>query len=357
MREPVRVLVVDDSAVIRRWLVRSLEIDPGIQVVGEAGDGAEGLRLVAELTPDVVTLDVEMPVLGGLETLRRLMAERPMPVVMVSSKTIYGAAVTLDALAVGAVDFVTKPAAEPDDQERAAVELREKVRTASGVRPRMSSASVATTLPRVPSRRLPGDRAAGPATSGGGRPRRLVVISSSTGGPAALRKVIPELSPDLDAATIVIQHMPAGFTTALAERLDAVSAIPVREAEDGERLVAGEVVVAPGDHHLLVSPDGFVRLTGLPRVNGVRPSADVTLQSTASSWADQLLAVVLTGIGADSREGARAVRASGGHVISQDEATSLIHGMPRAVADAGLSNEVLPLDEVAAAITAWSRRS
>jgi two-component system chemotaxis response regulator CheB len=349
LRDTIRALVVDDSRFARRWIIRALEDDPGIHVVGVAGDGREGLARVADLQPDVITLDVEMPVRDGLAMLRELMSVRPTPVVMVSSTTTSAAAVTLEALAMGAIDFVTKPSADPADLERAAAELRERVRIAAS----MTQAQL--TRARSESVEQLAPEAAGTPTTDGAVASRLVVMCCSTGGPTALRAVVPRLPTPLGAAVVIVQHMPAGFTAALASRLDVLSTIAVQEATDGQRLTDDRVVVAPGDRHMVISADGTVRLSGLPRVNGVRPSADVTLQSVAAAWGERLLAVVMTGIGADGREGARAIRANGGRVIGQDEASSLVHGMPRAVIDAGLADQVLGLEELPAAIAGWIR--
>lgn len=349
MTPATRVLVVDDSVVARQWVLRALAAEPGVQVVGVAANGQEGLAFARSLTPDVITLDVEMPVLDGIGMLRALMGERPTPVIMVSSRTTAAAAVTIEALALGAVDFVTKPSAERADQVQAAEDLRAKVRMAGAIahgRIRSSHLAGPTRVRRASTPAPPTD---GPATA----PDRIVVLGTSTGGPTALRALIPQLAAPLGAAVIVVQHMPAGFTEPLAARLDAASTLPVREAADGQRLVTDRVVLAPGDRHLMVSAEGLVRLSGLPRVNGVRPSADVTLQSIAATWGERVLAVVLTGLGSDGREGARAVKANGGRVISQDEASSLVYGMPAAVMAAGLADDVLSLDDIPAAIADW----
>lgn len=351
MTAAIRVLVVDDSVVARQWVVRTLETEPGVQVVGVAANGEEGLTFARRLAPDVITLDVEMPILDGIGMLRRLMAERPTPVIMVSSLTTAAAAVTIEALELGAIDFVTKPSADRAEQHRAAADLRTKVLMAGSIAPgriRPSQLAGPTVAPRTSVSPRSPDRVATVA-------HRIVVLCTSTGGPTALRALIPRLSPALGAAVIVIQHMPAGFTEPLAARLDAASTLSVQEAVDGQPLVADRVVVAPGDRHLMVSADGLVRLSGLPRVNGVRPSADITLQSIAGTWRERVLVVVMTGLGSDGREGARAVKANGGTVISQDESSSLVHGMPGAVIAAGLADAVLPLDGIPEAIAEWSR--
>ena len=358
---PINVLVVDDSAFMRHAIGRILGDADGIVVVGSAANGEQGLALARELRPDVITLDVEMPVLDGLGMLRRLMVETPTRVVMLSSLTTAGAAVTLDALDAGAIDFTAKPGGSLSiDVGRVGEELVAKVRAAAAV----SEASFLAHRGRIAARRrtaVSAGAALPPATAraAGARPRgtvacrKLVVIASSTGGPGALHVLVSHLPAHLGAGVLIVQHMPPGFTASLAQRLGSAGHLSAREAAAGDVLAEDEIVLAPGDHHLISSISGRVQLVQLPPVNGVRPAADVTLQSVAPAWRDRLLCVVLTGMGSDGREGARVVKSHGGTVFAQDEASSTIYGMPAAVAEAGLADRIVPLDRMADAIAGW----
>ena len=372
---PIRVLVVDDSAFMRHAVARLLDETAGIEVVGSAPNGQVGLELATQLKPDVISLDVEMPVLDGLGMLGRLMATQPTRVIMLSSLTTDGSAVTLDALDAGAIDFVAKPSGSLSiDIGVVGADLIAKIRAAAA----MSHASFLGHCQRVSLRTArrttataspAGTPAGGPAriASGAGIPgvprpprvtsRRVVVIASSTGGPSALQTVVSGLPAQLGCAVVIVQHMPAGFTASLAQRLDACGELEVVEAVANELICDDRILVAPGDHHLISSTSGRVQLIRLPPVNGVRPAADVTLQSLAPVWGERMLTVVLTGMGSDATEGARAARKHGGTVYAQDEATATIYGMPAAVAQAGLVDKVLPLGKVASAIGAWASAS
>lgn len=341
-----RVLVVDDSAVVRAVLSRQLANDAQIEVVGQAPDGVSALEMVRELAPDVVTLDVEMPGADGLTTLEAIMRERPTPVVMVSGQTSEGAAVTIRALEAGAVDFVAKPVhAGVPALHRVTDELRAKVKVAAG----------------VTSQRMAG-RSSSRGGVGGGPARRedgpwgkeLILIASSTGGPAALQTVLSSLPADI-VPTVVVQHMPREFTRSLAERLDQLVPPRVREARPGQPLEAGQVLVAPGGYHAIVTRKA-VRLRGGKPQNGMRPSADVTMESAAKVFGEKALGVVLTGMGVDGTRGAGAIRAAGGQVIAQDEATSVVYGMPRSVAEAGWADRVAPLQRIAGTIVEMCRQ-
>ena len=384
----IRTLIVDDSAFMRHALGRMLADSPDIDVVGAGSNGEEGLRLAAELRPDVITLDVEMPVLDGLGMLKRLMLETPTRVVMLSSRTTENAHITLDALEYGAIDFVSKPSGSLSiDIGRVGDDLVAKIRAAAGMseaaflrhrqvaamnltlinnqaRQKAALAQAAEiagrTLPDPKLRNLPARPAQAPAdtiTRGWAGPqvaaRKLVVIASSTGGPSALHAVIKVLPARLGAAVAIVQHMPPGFTTSLAARLDSAGQLRCTEAAADDLLVEDEILVAPGDFHMICSTSGRIQLVRLPAVNGVRPAADVTLQAVAPIWRERLLCVVLTGMGCDALDGARAVRQHGGTVIAQDAATSTIYGMPAAVAEAGLTDQVLPLHQIGDAIASW----
>jgi two-component system chemotaxis response regulator CheB len=312
------------------------------EVVGQAKDGTDALAQVAKLRPDVVTMDFNMPGMNGAETVRALMQARPTPVVMFSAHTKQGAKETFDALAAGAVDFVTKPAGEVSvDLSKIAEELQTKLTAAASARPRPVSAA-------------PPMRHSGPISTGGmasttlpGGLPRVCVIAVSTGGPAALSEVIPALPPDLRLAIVVVQHMPAGFTTALAERLDAVSRVSVREARSGDRPMAGSVLIAPGNHHVEFDDRGAITLTDGPMVNGCRPAADVTMLSAVKVFGRRTLAVVMTGMGKDGAAGALAIKRADGKTLAQDKDTSVIYGMPKAAVDAGAIDEVAALPDIA----------
>jgi two-component system, chemotaxis family, protein-glutamate methylesterase/glutaminase len=377
----IRVLIVDDSAFMRHALGRLLSEAASLEIVGTAANGEEGLALARDLRPDVITLDVEMPILDGLGMLKRLMLETPTRVVMLSSLTTQNAKITLDALEYGAIDFVPKPSGSLSiDIGRvgeglvAKIEAAAAMSEASFLRHRQvaainltlanNAAARAATLAAssapvdpVGARRLRSVPAMAvqrpPRTANRVAARKLVVVASSTGGPAALHAFVKGLPAKLGAAMAIVQHMPPGFTTSLAARLELAGELRCSEATSEDILVEDEILVAPGDRHTICSPSGRIQLIHLPPVNGVRPAADVTLQAVAPIWRERLLCVVLTGMGYDARDGARAVKQHGGTVFSQDAATSTIYGMPAAVAEAGLSDGVFPLHQMAAAVARW----
>jgi two-component system chemotaxis response regulator CheB len=343
----IRVLIVDDSLFMRAAIAKTLAPGP-FEIAGQAKNGKEALDLIGKLAPDVVTMDFNMPGLNGAETVRALMKSRPTPVVMFSAHTKEGAKETFDALAAGAVDFVAKPAGEVSvDLSKIGDELRSKLQAAAIARPRAVSAAPparassvsiasATTPPTGIAR----------TTLSGGLPR-LAVVAVSTGGPAALSEVIPALPADLKLAVIVVQHMPAHFTAALAERLDAASHVRVREAAAGDRPMPGVVLIAPGDKHLELDDNGFVTLTDGPLVNGCRPAADVTMLSAARVFGRRVVGVVMTGMGKDGTAGALAIKAAEGRTLAQDQATSVIFGMPKAAFEAGAIDDVVALSDIA----------
>ncbi len=346
----IGVLVVDDSVVIRRLVSRILDSDPEIEVLGTAPNGQIALARLVELNPDVVTMDVEMPVMDGIETVKALRKDYPkLPVVMFSTLTESGAACALDALAAGADDYVTKPTSEThgaDPLHNVQTTLIPKIK---------ALVRAARTSGRTP-------QGVPPATS----PTRqthvdLVAIGASTGGPDALAGLLAALPADLPAPVVVVQHMPKLFTKLFAERLDRHSPLSVAEAADGMVLARGTVLVAPGDYHLAFEREGALvraRLHQAPPENYCRPAVDVTFRSAAEVYGAATLAVVLTGMGKDGRRGAEWVRSTGGRVIVQDEATSVVWGMPGTVALAGLADDIAPLDDLPRLIhAAVTRRS
>ncbi len=341
MTKRIRVLVVDDSLFMRAAIAKTLGAQ--FDIVGQAKDGTDALHQVTKLAPDVVTMDFNMPGMNGADTVRELMSRRPTPVVMFSAHTKQGARETFDALSAGAVDFVTKPAGEVSvDLSKIAEELRSKLLAAASAKPRASSASTQLPSPRTTS------PIAIPRTTLPGALPRLCVIAVSTGGPAALSEVIPALPVDLKLALVVVQHMPAGFTGALAERLHAQSRVAVREAQSGDRPLAGGVLIAPGDRHLEFDESGACILRDGPLVNGCRPAADVTMQSAVKVYGRRTLAVVMTGMGKDGAAGALAIKKALGKTAAQDAETSVIYGMPKAAIEAGAIDEICALGDIAA---------
>lgn len=358
-RRPIRVLVVDDSVVIQRLLRKLLNEDPELEVVGVAGNGLIAIERVRQLKPDVVTLDVEMPELDGLGTLAKLRPEYPnLPIVMFSTLTERGAAATLDALSLGASDYVTKPAnvgSVTTAMERVRDDLVPKLKALC---PRMPARSV----PESRSRPTPAAPVARPAAITRTSPIELVVIGTSTGGPNALGDVLSTLPANLGVPIVIVQHMPPVFTRLLAERLADRCKLRVHEAVGGMPVEPGHVYLAPGDHHLTVDAAGTRWRLGTnhgPPVHFCRPSVDVLFSSVAAHSARRTLAVVLTGMGSDGRDGCAELARGGAHVVAQDQATSVVWGMPGAVVSSGSANEVLPLAAIGPrieALVATSRR-
>jgi two-component system chemotaxis response regulator CheB len=333
----VRVLVVDDSLFMRAAIKKIVEGDPGFEVVGVAKDGADGVAQVEALKPDVVTMDFNMPRMNGAEAVREIMARRPTPIIMLSAHTRDGARETFEALTAGAVDFLTKPSGEVSaDFQAIGPRLLEKLRACAGVTPR----EMKPVRARAPT--VDPSLATWPPTG-----PRVAVIGVSTGGPSALTRVLPALPVDVGVAIVVVQHMPAQFTATLAERLNGLSSIEVREAQAGDKPRRGLALVAPGDFHVEFGDKGLLQLSEAPEVNGCRPSVDVTMKSAAKIFGRRAVGVIMTGMGKDGAEGMAAVRAAGGKTFAQDRASSVIWGMPRAAIDAGVVDEVVALDDIA----------
>lgn len=345
-----RVLVVDDSAVVRGLVARWVEADPRLALAATCSDGEQGVKRAGELQPDLVVLDIEMPRMDGLTALPQILKAAPRArVIMASTLTQKGAQVTLQALSLGAADFAPKPdTSRMGGAESYRVELLDKL---VALAPRTVPAPVAA--PRAASTAGPAQpamAAAGPAGSGRELPSRvdLLAIGSSTGGPQALRQVIAALPANIRMPIVIAQHMPKMFTAILAEHLSR-EGLPAHEARDGETLKAGHVYVAPGEFHMTVegTPGQYrARLNQDPPINFCRPSVDPLFESCAQVAGRHLLALVLTGMGSDGRNGARHIRNAGGGVIVQDQATSVVWGMPGAVAEAGLADLILPLNQI-----------
>jgi len=334
MAKHVRVLVVDDSAFYRKRIRGCLEASPEIRVIGEAADGEEAVRLSHELQPDLITMDVAMPVMDGIAAVRRIMRERPTPIVMFSAFTYEGAQATLDALDAGAVDFLPKLDAA-NDAARTGELLRARVlELARG---------------RVDGRE--GRQTSPPSATWRGQRPNLLVIGASTGGPVAVQQLIAALPGDFPLPILVAIHMPGTFTPAYAERLDALAALRVREATDGMALRAGQALVAPGGLQTRVCADGGLHVRLEEGGDALyRPSVDLLLGSAAEAVGPRAFGIVLTGMGTDGAEGARRIRQAGGRVWAQDQASSVVYGMPAAVVHAGAAERVLPLEDMADAL-------
>ncbi len=407
----IRVLIADDSAFMRKILTDFFNKQPDFEVAGAAINGKEAINKVMELSPDLVTMDVNMPVMDGLNALAVIMEKQPTPVVMLSSLTQQGTEATVRALSLGAVDFISKAGGSISKLDAIEDELLEKCRNAAKAKvrrmpytPQKKLAALSNPAPappvmkrvELPKRqglKIPGAasipasqnsgsqfglRRANPILQARGKPqppaatkvtpvamgsagngaRKLVAIGTSTGGPQALQQVITRLPGNLPCGVVVVQHMPAGFTRALAERLDTISQVSVKEAEDGEVIKPGWVYIAPGSHHLRVREEGNGRRIVLgqdPPVGNHRPAVNVMYDSVAGIGRN-LVAVIMTGMGCDGCEGMKKIKAAGGYSIAQDEPTCVVYGMPKAVVDAGLADEIKPVESIAQAIVEAVKR-
>ena len=348
--ERIRVLVVDDSVVIRRLVTHALERDPELEVVGAAANGSIALQRIPQYNPDVLTLDVEMPEMDGLETLRHIRRDYPhLRVIMFSTLTERGAAVTLEALTLGADDYVTK-ASNEGSLDQSMMHLREDLIPRIKqffLLPAKTCAIPQPQAPQVPAP-PPRERGASMALSAKQRPK-VVVIGVSTGGPSALGSILPHLEAKFPLPVLVVQHMPPLFTRLLAERLHTSCPLSVEEARQGDPVVAGKILIAPGDFHLKVaarSGDVRVQLDQSPPENFCRPAVDALFSSIAEMYGGAVIAVILTGMGHDGLRGVEILKAQGASILAQDEASSVVWGMPGAVVTAGLADSVLPLDQI-----------
>lgn len=342
---PIRILVVDDSVVMRKVLCEILSADPQIEVVGTASDGHIALAKIAQLHPDLVTLDVEMPVLNGLETLAELRkVDRKLPVVMFSTLTERGAGATLDALSLGASDYATKPSNTGSPAAAVAAiraELIPKIKALCAHRVGMVTS-------------LPPPRAPAPVRRRTRRRIEIVAIGTSTGGPNALAEVLPRIPKDFPVPIVLVQHMPPIFTRLLAERLGSHSAIPIHEGSAGIVLSPGQAWIAPGNFHMTVkrtAAGSRLELNQDAPENSCRPAVDVLFRSVAEVYGESVLGVVMTGMGSDGVHGAQRIRERGGEVIIQDEASSVVWGMPGLVHAAGQADAVYPLEQLSQEIT------
>lgn len=359
----IRVLVVDDSAFMRKVLSDLFKGESDFEVVDVARNGSEAIEKILQHSPDVVTMDIEMPVMDGLTALEKIMAVKPTPVVMVSSLTKAGADATIRALSLGAVDFVAKSAGSISRIDDIAKDLLQKCREARGIsgkrlqpkeiqatpvpkpKPPVPSTPVAPVIPTVITP-VPSAR----SVVFPGMSDWIVAIGTSTGGPRALQEVLPRLPGNLPCPAIVVQHMPPGFTKSLADRLNSLCDLTVREAADNDRLMPGTVYVAPGDFHLTIRKEGnstFIKLNKEPAIGGLRPAVDPMMVSVADIYGAKTVGVILTGMGHDGAKGMQAIKRLHGLTIAEDQSTAVVYGMPKAAIEAGVVDNVLPLSQVA----------
>ncbi len=344
----IKVLVVDDSALMRQFISDILKSDPRIEVVGTARDGRDALNQIKSLNPDIVTMDVEMPNMSGLQALEEIMKTRPLPVIMVSSMTQEGAETTFKALALGCVDFIGKPSGTISLNIRdVGQELIDKVIAASTAKviARPGGFNVA---PKPSPFASDFRRMTPPANMSSGR-IDIVAVASSTGGPMALSELMPRLPKNFPVPIVITQHMPKEFTSSFAKRLNDTSQIEVVEGFDGLSLKPGRAVIAPGGSHLIVKRRSGAAVCGLsdsPPVLSVKPAANIMFQSVAEQYGGNVLCVILTGMGRDGTDGAITLKKRGAYVIAESQKTCVVYGMPKAAVDAGVVDEVLPLNEI-----------
>lgn len=346
----IKVLVVDDSAFMRKVISDIINSDPAMQVVATARDGMDAIKKVHQLHPDVVTMDVEMPHMDGLSALEKIMKSHPVPVVMISSLTQAGQEATIRCLSSGAIDFVPKPSGHISlDMNRVKDDIINKIRMAARAKSMISKQAEKVYRSELP--KLSGWRRLNKSASMN-RINKMVLIGTSAGGPKALHQVLPYLPADLDAAVLIVQHMPAGFTRSLAERLNHLSAVKVKEAEHGELIQAGCAYIAPGDYHLRVQNQSaaqglLIELNQSPPRNGHRPSVDTMFESVADLPGLQTVGVIMTGMGNDGTSGLKRLKEKGTKVLAEDQSTCIVYGMPRAAVEAGVVDRIAPLHSIA----------
>ena len=355
----ISVLVVDDSAFMRKAITIMLESDPGIKVIGSASNGLEGLEMIQRLKPDLVTMDIEMPRMDGLTALKKIMEDHPVPVMMLSSTTEEGARATLEALELGAVDFIPKQLSNASldimNIKQTLIckikEIHSRRRTLmAGLTRRKKSVEKYNeiqhnlqTLKFKPSDYIHAKF-------------EIVAIGTSTGGPVALQKVIPNIPVDFPVGILIAQHMPKNFTKSLAERLNEQSKIHVKEAEDGEPVVAGAAYIAPGGRHMSLERWGKkaeIRISDMPCESPYKPSVDILMDSVAKVHGEHSLGIIMTGMGRDGLEGLEKIKARGGKILAQNENSCVVYGMPRVVIEKGLADKIVPLDNLAAEIVSY----
>jgi len=335
----IRVVIVDDSRLMRRILRKTLEEDPQIKVIGEAKNGLEAVNLVKELDPDIVIMDIVMPKMDGIQAIKNIMADKPVPILVFSSITHKGAKATIEALEAGALDVITKPGEMPIvlDLNEVRRELIRKVKVLATI----GRAKLITrlTLRNISKKRKEGSQKASV----------ISILAASTGGPQTIMSIMSKVSGRIPAGHLIVQHMPPLFTKTFAQRLNAISEIKIKEAEDGDEILAGCGYVAPGGYHMIVRMKRgrlIIELDHGPKVHGVRPAADITLKSVAKEFGRYSIATILTGMGCDGADGACAIKEKGGFVIAQDEKTSIVWSMPRCTIERGCAHMILSLDKI-----------
>ena len=357
MHRKIKVLVVDDSAFMRKMIKQLVESDPGIEVVGSARDGAEGVEMALSLNPDVITMDIEMPRMNGLEATEAILQRRPTPIIMVSSIPREGARATLDALDRGAIDYISKNLVSSAlDMIKVQDELIQKVKAAATSGKRVLRMRAHAPLVTEYAHAVAVTTAPPPAASKGFATQKVAFISigASTGGPRAIQEVLTKLSADISTPVLVSVHMPKAFTNAFAERLDGLCTFSVKEIENGERIRDGNVYISPGGTQTRIRRSGLAdyrfELSDDPAGSLYKPCVDIVMTSVADVYHGRSLGVILTGMGHDGCEGIRAIKKRGGRTMAQSEETCTVYGMPKAVVDAGLADKVVPLGNIAAEI-------
>jgi two-component system, chemotaxis family, protein-glutamate methylesterase/glutaminase len=346
----IRVLIVDDSSFMRKVLHEIISGDPQLEVAGQAKDGREAIAMADSLKPNVITMDINMPHVDGLQAIEHIMSQNPRPIVIVSSESREGAASTLCALELGAIEFVPKPSSGIDlDMRSVGDELNRKLKMAANVRVVRTAARV---KPQPGGARHAAAHSSAPKENSAPAGNRfpVVVVAASTGGPAAIMRLAAQFPEDFPAAVLLVQHMPAAFTSQYAVQLAEVTDLEVKEAESNEALCPGVIYVCPGSHHLRVTSKGRISLDDGPRVGGYRPNADLAMESAAAFARSMTVGVVLSGMGNDGSRGAQSIKSAGGVVLAQDEASAVIFGMPAEAIKTGAVNQVLPLDQICSAI-------
>lgn len=345
MMDKKKILVIDDSAFMRRVISDIINNDHRFIVVGTANNGEEGLKKIQELNPDVITLDVEMPAMNGLEMLKVLMKTNPKPVLVISALTKEGADTTIRALGLGAVDFITKPKnIFKMNEEEIKMHILEKIFIASRIHNFPTRTEKTIKELKIKSKVV---------SSSNLSLKKIVTIGTSTGGPRALQEVLPYLPKNLPASYVIVQHMPPGFTKSLAERLNSLSDITVKEAEDKDILYPGVAYIAPGDYHILIekanhTSDYWIRLSSSPSVGGHRPSVNVMFNSLSETKLDNIIGVIMTGMGSDGCEGMKNLKSkNNAFIIAQDEKSCVVFGMPKTVIESGIADVVVPVQHIA----------
>ncbi|MDO9574673.1 MAG: chemotaxis response regulator protein-glutamate methylesterase [Candidatus Contubernalis sp.] len=344
--EQIKVLVVDDTALMRRIVSDIFSLSDEFQVVATARDGEDALKKIKRFKPDLITLDVEMPRMNGIEVLKVIMQDNPVPVIMLSSHTCRGSEITIEALSLGAVDFIPKPGYLSKDLKTVGEELLHRSRLAA----RAKNFKISTREDYKHKKELHTIPSVSPSFKTREGFKYVVAIGSSTGGPRALEHILLNLPGDFPAPLIITQHMPPGFTRALAQRLNKICDIQVKEGDRGDKLQPGVAYIAPGGYHMVVTRDGSVNLNQAPPVEHVRPSANVMIDSAVEVYTDGMIGVILTGMGKDGAEAMVKLKEKGGRTLVQDEATSVIYRMPRAVVELGAADYVLPLQDIPKAL-------